>query len=57
MQINPSEVQTPFGGRDTTSLNPTKLLAEDVAHLAIAMLTLEDRGFVTDATLFATNPK
>lgn len=57
MQINPSEVQTPFGGRDMSQLNPSKLLAEDVAHLAIAMLTLEDRGFVTDATLFATNPR
>jgi len=57
MQVNPSEVQTPFGGRDMSQLNPTKLLAEDVAHLVIAMLTLEDRGFVTDATLWATNPQ
>jgi len=58
MQVNPSEVQTPFGGRDTTrAVNPTKLVAEDVAHLVIALLTLEDRGFVTDATLWATNPR
>jgi len=57
MQVNPSEVQTPFGGRDMTKeLDPSKLVAEDVAHLGLAMLTLHDRGFVTDATLFATNP-
>ena len=58
MQINPSEVQTPFGGRDTSvEPNPTKLMAADVAHLMVAMLTLEDRGFVTEATLWATNPR
>jgi len=57
MQVNPSEVQTPFGGRDMTQdLNPTKLHADDVAHLVISMLSLDDRGFVTDATLWATNP-
>jgi len=58
MQINPSEVQTPFGGRDVSrGVNPTKLVASDVAHLALAMLELEERGFVTDATLWATNPR
>ena len=57
MQINPSEVQTPFGGRDMSRLNPTKLVAEDVAHLVVAMLAMEDRGFVTNATVWATNPR
>ncbi len=57
MQVNPSEVQTPFGGRELSTVNPTKLVADDVAHLVLAMLALEDRGFVTDATLWATNPK
>jgi 3-oxoacyl-[acyl-carrier protein] reductase len=58
MQVDPSEVQTPFGGRDVSQApNPTKLMAEDVAHLVIAMLMLEDRGFVTDATLWATHPR
>jgi 3-oxoacyl-[acyl-carrier protein] reductase len=57
MQVNPSEVQTPFGGREASRLNPTKLVAADVAHLVLAMLTLEDRGFVNDATLWATNPQ
>ena len=57
MQVDPSEVQTPFGGRDMSKLNPTKLVADDVAHLIVSLLTLEDRGFVTDAMLWATNPR
>jgi len=58
MQVNPSEVQTPFGGRDMQRpLNPTKLRAEDIAHVIRAMLELDDRGFVTEATVFATNPR
>jgi 3-oxoacyl-[acyl-carrier protein] reductase len=58
MQINPSEVQTPFGGRDAKrASNPTTLRPEDIAHVIKAMLELEDRGFVTEATVFATNPR
>jgi 3-oxoacyl-[acyl-carrier protein] reductase len=57
MQVNPSEVQTPFGGRDTTRINATKLLADDVAHVVLSMLTMENRGFVTEATVWATNPQ
>jgi len=58
MQVNPSEVQTGFGGRDEpTEFNPSKLRAEDCAHLIVSLITLADRGFVTDATLWATNPQ
>jgi 3-oxoacyl-[acyl-carrier protein] reductase len=58
MQVNPSEVLTPFGGRDMSQeLNPTKLRASEVAHVIRAMLAMDDRGFVTDATIFATNPR
>jgi 3-oxoacyl-[acyl-carrier protein] reductase len=58
MQVNPSEVQTPFGGRDTTEPeNPSKLRAGEVAHVIRAMLAMDDRGFITDATIFATNPR
>lgn len=58
MQVNPSEVQTPFGGRDMSRPeNPTKLRAQEVAHVIRAMLELDDRGFVTEATIFATNPR
>jgi 3-oxoacyl-[acyl-carrier protein] reductase len=57
MQVNPSEVQTPFGGRDTSVENPSKLRAAEVAHVIRAMLAMDDRGFITDATIFATNPR
>ena len=37
--------------------NPTKLRPEDIAHVIASMLALDDRGFVTDATVWATNPR
>jgi len=59
MQVNPSEVQTNFfaaaGWAQQT--NPTKLDPEDIAHTICAMLAMEDRGFTTEATVWATNPK
>lgn len=57
MQINPSEVQTEFFGGSRGRNNPTKLHSEDIAHVICSMLELEDRGFVTEATVWATNPK
>jgi 3-oxoacyl-[acyl-carrier protein] reductase len=58
--INPSEVQTEFvinSGRPKREFNETKLVAEDIAHAVIASLEMEDRGFITELTVFATNPK
>ncbi len=61
MQVNPSEVLTEFGanaGRPARAMdNPTKLHAEDIAHAIAGMLEMDDRGFVTDATVWATNPR
>jgi 3-oxoacyl-[acyl-carrier protein] reductase len=60
MQVNPSEVVTPFfesAGLGSRPDNPTKLHAEDIAHVIASVLALDDRGFVTEATVFATNPK
>jgi 3-oxoacyl-[acyl-carrier protein] reductase len=55
MQINPSEVQTPFfRGR---GYNPRKLHAEDIADAIVAMLAMEDRAFVTEMSVWATNPE
>jgi 3-oxoacyl-[acyl-carrier protein] reductase len=57
--INPSEVITSFAG--TAGIpqddNPTKLRPEDIAHAVKSTLELDDRGFVTELTVFATNPK
>lgn len=60
MQINPSEVQTQFvinSGREARSFNPTKLQAIEIAHSISGMLEMHDRGFVTELTVFATNPQ
>ena len=58
MQVNPSEVVTDFfraaGG--SQSDDPSKLHPEDIAHVIASMLALEDRGFVTEASVWATNP-
>ena len=54
MQINPSEVQTEFHAR--RELNPRKLVGADIAHAIVSMLELEDRGFVTEMSVWATNP-
>jgi 3-oxoacyl-[acyl-carrier protein] reductase len=60
MLINPSEVQTHFSLQARGSerpFNPTKMEAEEIAHLAKAMLEMRDVGFITEATVFATNPR
>jgi 3-oxoacyl-[acyl-carrier protein] reductase len=60
MQINPSEVVTDFfisAGRPARPDHPSKLHGEEIAHVIASMLTLADRGFVTEATVWATNPQ
>lgn len=58
MQINPSEVVTDFGAKSGYGSNDNgkKLTASEIAHVAMSMLTMNDVGFITDATVFATNP-
>jgi 3-oxoacyl-[acyl-carrier protein] reductase len=58
--INPSEVLTNFAataGFSQADDNPTKLQAEDIAHVVKSALEMHDRGFTTELTVFATNPK
>lgn len=57
--INPSEVQTKFArnaGFGNRDFNPTKLQAQDIVHAIVSALEMEDRGFITELTVFATNP-
>lgn len=58
MQINPSEVVTDFGEKSGygSDKNGKKLTASEIAHVAMSMSTMNDVGFITDATVFATNP-
>jgi 3-oxoacyl-[acyl-carrier protein] reductase len=60
MLINPSEVQTNFylnAGNEARPFNGTKLEAQEIAHVVISMLQMRDIGFITEATVFATNPQ
>jgi 3-oxoacyl-[acyl-carrier protein] reductase len=60
MQVNPSEVQTSFGAEESKPVKPqnaSKLIASDIGQLIVDMLEMEDRGFVTEATVWATNPR
>jgi len=58
MQINPSEVQTGFAAAAGYAQAPSdrKLRADEIAHAICAVLAMDDRGFTTDLTVFATNP-
>lgn len=55
MQVNPSEVQTDFF-RGSRPKSPRKLVADDIAQVIVSMLELHDRGFVTETSVWATNP-
>lgn len=60
MQINPSEVQTHFSenaGREKRPFNETKLIAGDIAQTICSMLSLHDRGFIPETSVWATNPQ
>ncbi len=55
--VNPSEVQTGFGGRDPERpKDPNKLISEDLAQSVIAVLELESRALIPEFTMWATNP-
>jgi len=54
--VNPSEVQTEWGGRKLDTIVPNKLVAKDIADAVLGVLAIEDRGFVPEFAVFATNP-
>lgn len=56
--VNPSEVTTAFGqpnGQERPD-EPNKLRSEEIAHTIVAALAMDDRGFIPEVTVFATNP-
>ncbi|WP_138430001.1 SDR family oxidoreductase [Fodinibius saliphilus] len=60
MQINPSEVQTAFpenAGLEERDFNESKLIADDIAQTICSMLSLPDRGFIPETSVWATNPQ
>lgn len=58
MQINPSEVITDFGPKLGFEPKNTekKLKPTEIAHVALAMLSMNDVGFIPEASVWATNP-
>lgn len=58
MLINPSEVPTAFGqaNRVERSETPSKLTSREIAHAVKAALEMDDRGFIAELSVFATNP-
>jgi 3-oxoacyl-[acyl-carrier protein] reductase len=58
MLINPSEVTTAFAQADRIERpeQDNKLRSEEIAHAIKSVLTMDNRGFVPEITIFATNP-
>lgn len=60
MHVDPSEVQTGFGRRTEgpgRPLDPTKLRPAEIAHAIASLLAMDDRGFVPELAVWATNPR
>lgn len=57
-QMNPSEVTTAFGNAsgEERAERPNRLRSADIAHQICAMLEMDDRGFIPEVTVWATNP-
>jgi 3-oxoacyl-[acyl-carrier protein] reductase len=58
MLINPSEVATAFNNPDRTEREPAdnKLRSEDIAHAIKSVLEMDNRGFIPELSVWATNP-
>jgi len=58
MLVNPSEVLTNFAATAgfARKVNDSKLRGEEIAHVVKAILEMDDRGFTTELSVFATNP-
>jgi 3-oxoacyl-[acyl-carrier protein] reductase len=56
--INPSEVTTAFGSAERLERpdKDNRLRSEEIAHTVKAALEMDDRGFIPELTVFATNP-
>ena len=57
--VNPSEVPTAFNqpGRIERPDEPSKLTSDEIAHTIKATLQMDNRGFIPEVTVWATNPQ
>jgi len=58
MLVNPSEVMSDFFASNglLQNVNESKLRGEEIAGTVKAILEMDDRGFVPEISVFATNP-
>ena len=57
-QINPSEVTTAFGSTERLERNdiPNKLTPKEIAHSIVSTIEMDNRGFINEMNIWATNP-
>ncbi|MEJ6505847.1 MAG: SDR family oxidoreductase [Crocinitomicaceae bacterium] len=57
-QINPSEVTTAFGNEDRIERDEAhnKLTSKEIAHAITSAIEMDDRGFINELNVWATNP-
>ena len=58
MLVNPSEVQTEFAAKAGYAREPApnKLRSQEIADAVVGALKMDDRGFIPEFSVFATNP-
>ena len=58
MQINPSAVPTAFNvsDRNEKPLEDNKLTPTEIAHAIKSVLEMDNRGFIPELAVWATNP-
>ncbi|MDN5216282.1 SDR family oxidoreductase [Fulvivirgaceae bacterium BMA12] len=58
MLINPSEVTTAFNSQDRVERGEEikKLRSQEIAHSIVSALQMDNRGFIPELTVWATNP-
>ena len=58
MLVNPSEVVTPFFNNEGVQpeVPPNKLSAKEIADAIVGALEIDDRGFIPELAVWATNP-
>ncbi|MCP4440950.1 MAG: SDR family oxidoreductase [Aureispira sp.] len=57
-QVNPSEVTTAFAkdDRQERTTEPNKLEPADIAHTIVSVIEMDNKGFIPEVTVWATNP-
>jgi len=57
-QVNPSEVTTAFGNPERVERVDVdnKLTTKEISHSIISVIEMDDRGFINELNIWATNP-